>query len=102
MIAEIFYFDGCPNYHAARELAERVSRDLGIEPDIRMVEVADPQAAEELRFLGSPTIRIDGHDVEPGADTREQFMLACRIYRRESGLAGLPDERWVREALAGA
>lgn len=102
MIVEILYFAGCPNYRAARELVERVAGDLGLEPEIRMVELRDAEGAERLRFLGSPTIRVNGHDVEPGADPRDQFMLACRVYRLESGLAGLPDERWVREAFVNA
>lgn len=32
-----------------------------------------------LRFLGSPTIRIDGHDVEPGADTRHGAELLFQV-----------------------
>jgi hypothetical protein len=99
MLVEILYFDGCPNYRAARELVERVSGEIGVSTEIRMVEVPDVEAAVRLRFLGSPTVRVEGRDVEPGADVRNQFVLACRVYRIESGLSGLPDERWFRDAL---
>ncbi len=102
MIVEILYFDGCPNYRDARALVERVSDELGIEPEIRMVEVPDTDAAERLRFLGSPTIRVDGRDVDPGADERDRFTFACRVYRHASGFSGLPDERWLRAPLSGA
>ena len=68
MRVEILYFDGCPNHHGARELVQQVSSELGVAPEIRMVEVADLEAAERLRFLGSPSVRVDGCDVEPGAD----------------------------------
>jgi hypothetical protein len=99
---EILYFDGCPNHEAAWAVVERVAAKLPVEPAIELVEVVGPDAAAELRFLGSPTIRVDGRDVEPGADERHEFVLSCRVYRTERGLAGQPDEAWIRDALSGA
>lgn len=97
---EILYFAGCPNWVAARELVERVADEMRVGVDLRLVEVGDPGDAERLRFLGSPTIRVDGHDVEPGADQREQFQYACRVYRTDAGLAGEPTVAWIRAALS--
>jgi hypothetical protein len=99
---EILYFDGCANHEPARALVERVAAELRVEPAIELVEVANADSAEELRFLGSPTIRVEGRDVEPGADGRHEFALSCRVYRNERGLARQPDEAWIREALTGA
>ena len=99
---EILYFGGCPNHERARELVEQVADELRIEPEIRLLEVADPDAAVELRFLGSPTVRVDGVDVEPGAEARRDFALSCRIYRSERGVGEQPQEAWVREALTEA
>jgi hypothetical protein len=83
-------------------LVERVARQLRVEPEICLVEVADPDAAVELRFLGSPTVRVDGVDIEPGAQERREFALSCRIYRSERGIGEQPQEAWVREALTEA
>jgi hypothetical protein len=99
---EILYFDGCPNHEPARALVERVTAEQRVEPAIELVEVVGPDAAADLRFLGSPTIRIDGRDVEPGAEERNEFVLSCRVYRTERGLAGQPDEEWIRDALSRA
>jgi hypothetical protein len=99
---EILYFDGCPNHEPARALVERLAAQLRIEPEIRLVEVADPEAAVALRFLGSPTVRVNGVDVEPGAAERRDFALSCRIYRSEGRVAEQPQESWVREALTEA
>ena len=99
---EILYFEGCPNHEPARVLVERLASQLRIEPEIELVEVPDPDAAVALRFLGSPTVRVDGVDVEPGAQERLDFALSCRIYRSERGVSEQPDERWVREALSEA
>jgi hypothetical protein len=96
---EILYFDGCPNHEPARALVERVAAELQLKPTIDLVEVADAESAAQLRFLGSPTIRVDGRDVEPGASERQEFVLSCRVYRTERGLGGQPDEAWIREAL---
>ncbi len=99
---EILYFESCPNHEPARALVERLAAQLRIEPEIQLVKVADREAAIELRFLGSPTVRVDGVDVEPGAEERRDFALACRIYRSEGGVAEQPQESWVREALTEA
>jgi hypothetical protein len=98
-LVEVLYFDGCPNYNDAVALVERLATELGLEPEIRIVNVPDPEAAERLCFLGSPTVRVGGRDVEPGAEERVDFALSCRVFRTDRGFAGQPDERWVREAL---
>lgn len=97
---EILYFVGCPNHKAARALVERVAEDLGSGPEIRPVEVETPEDAQLMRFLGSPTIRVDGRDVEPGSETRTDFSRSCRVYRSDGGFSGEPAEAWVRAALA--
>jgi hypothetical protein len=99
---EILYFEGCPNHEPARTLVERLATQLRIEPEIELVEVADPEAAVALRFLGSPTVRVNGRDIEPGAEKRRDFAFSCRIYRSERGVAEQPEESWVREALTEA
>lgn len=97
---EILYFKGCPHYQAAQLMVRRAAAALRLEATIDLVEVTDAEAAAELRFLGSPTVRVSGRDVEPGADDRRDFVLSCRVYRTSAGVAGQPDEAWVRDALA--
>ena len=96
---ELLTFEECPNAQAARELVDRVVAESCVEVEIANVNVADSQAAERLRFLGSPTIRVDGRDIEPDADERTEFALACRIYRANERIAGVPGDRWLRDAL---
>jgi hypothetical protein len=99
---EIYFFAGCPNHEPARALVERVAAELRVQPRLELVEVPDADAAAELRFLGSPTVRVEGRDVEPGAEERHDFVFSCRVYRGARGLAGQPDEAWIRDALASA
>lgn len=99
---EILYFDGCPNHEAARALVERIAAELQVEPEIALARVPDAEAAVQRRFLGSPTVRVDGRDVEPGAEERVDFVLSCRVYRTERGISGKPDASWIRDALSKA
>ena len=99
---EILYFAGCPNHEQAHDLVERTASELRLRPEVELVEIHDSESAARLRFLGSPTVRVDGRDIEPGAEQRNEFVLSCRMYRSEQGLAGQPDEAWIRNALAEA
>ncbi len=101
-LVEILYFDGCPHYHAARELVDRVVVEVGGEAEVRLVNVADMESARRARFLGSPSIRVNGRDIEPNADARAEYVLSCRLYRTDQGFAGQPEEAWLREALGDA
>ena len=96
-VVELLYFDGCPSHARLLPVVERLADEAGAELRVRAVETLE--AAESERFLGSPTLRVDGADVEPGAEAREDFGLKCRIYRSADGQAGVPPERWIRDAL---
>lgn len=97
--AELLYFEDCPNRQGAQELLELVAEQEAVTLDLRLTEVASPEEAQTHRFLGSPSIRINGHDVEPGADERTTFMVACRVYRTEKGFSSQPAAAWIRAAL---
>src|SRR6266851_7498527 len=101
-LVEILYFDGCPNHEPAHALVTKVARELSLEPELRFVRVADQEDAERLRFLGSPTIRIDDVDVDPNTPERDEYALSCRIFTTASRTSGQPEERWVRDALLAA
>ena len=101
-LVEVLTFEGCPHAEPALELVKRVLADSGVGATVRRVDIPNAEAAAAQRFLGSPTIRVNGRDIEPGVADRDQYVLSCRIYRTESGLTGEPDEQWLREALSAA
>jgi hypothetical protein len=98
---EVLYFDGCPNHGTLLPHLRELLEQAGVSDAIELVDVADSAAAERQRFLGSPTLRIDGLDVEPGAELRSDFGLKCRLYRAGDGFAGIPADGWVLDALSG-
>ena len=101
-LIEVLSIRDCPHYAGALALVERVRAELGIGTELRTSLIGDQAAAERARFRGSPTIRVDGRDVEPGGPSTGMASLACRLYRHEHGLAGQPAEAWVRDALLAA
>ena len=67
-----------------------------------MVLVADAAEAQTMRFIGSPTIRIDGTDVEGANAEARGYAYGCRIYTSEGGLTGWPSVEQIRKALQRA
>jgi hypothetical protein len=101
-VIEVLYVQDCPHYRETLALVDRVRGDLGIDTALRTTLIGDQAAADQARFPGSPTVRVDGRDVEHGSEPVTEYVLGCRLYRLEHRLAGLPEERWVREALLRA
>lgn len=99
MKIELLFWEGCPSYPEARALLEDVLAERGVEDGYSMREVKTQAEAEELRFPGSPTIRIDGRDVDAaGASTRP--ALTCRIYHLPEGrVSPIPSREQIEEAL---
>lgn len=101
-IIEVLVFDGCPNIELTVERARAAVATAGvIGADVGVVRVEGEESALEQRFLGSPTVRVNGCDVEPGADARDDFGLQCRLYAVEGRFDGAPPVEWIRAALAG-
>ena len=97
---ELLWFAGCPNHPAARELLLEVVAQLASDSVIRDVDASDPAVAERVRFPGSPTIRIDGIDIEPGFRAADDYTPRCRLFRTDRGLARIPPREWIEAALA--
>jgi hypothetical protein len=96
---EFLYFKTCPSYKVALERLSTVLRECNIDAQVEMTEVNSTEDAQRLRFLGSPTIRINGLDVERSARERTNYGLTCRMYETNVGLDGSPSIETIREAV---
>lgn len=99
MTIELLYFAGCPSYKALLPRLRQILDQERIDEEIELRQVESAEQAESERFLGSPTLRVDGRDVDPGAEARDDFGLKCRLYRTEVGLEGTPPDEWIIAAL---
>ncbi len=100
MKLEVLFFDGCPSHARLLPTLRELAGDHGAELVVTRVET--PEHAEQARFLGSPSVQVDGRDIEPGADARADFGMKCRLYRTEEGQSGVPPREWIARALAAA
>ena len=96
---ELLYWQGCPSHPEAKALLEQVLAELGRDDEIVLTEVTSDAEAERLRFPGSPTIRIDGLDIDAmGANGRPS--LTCRIYHLPNGrVSPVPSREQMEAAL---
>jgi hypothetical protein len=97
MQIELFYFDGCPAWQEALENLKSALALEGLEAEIHLVMVEDNAEAARLKFLGSPSFRVDGMDLWP--DERKRYNLSCRVYPTLRGLKGAPGVEMLREQL---
>jgi len=97
---DFLFWRECPSHPEARELLGEVLEKRGVEADVVEREVLTDEEAEELAFPGSPTIRVDGRDVDPDG-ARARPSLTCRIYHLPNGrVSPVPSREQLEEALA--
>lgn len=99
----MLWWEGCPSWGQALEQLRAAMSEAGLDPGaIELREVPTEDQARTHRFVGSPTIRIDGRDVQPPPDG-EPLGLTCRVYRlRDGRFSPTPDPADLRDALARA
>lgn len=98
MRIELLVVPGCPHEAAAAEVLATAMDDIGLGSlGFTRVVVSSSEDAVRLRFVGSPTISLDGADVFP--DPHAVTGIACRIYPNG---AGVPEIRDLRQALKRA
>ena len=98
MQVSFLYYEGCPSHDLALERLREVMDEEGIPGEVEVLKVDTEEQARQLRFVGSPTIRIDGQDIDPPSDSR--YALTCRAYRLEDDrISPLPSRDMIRRAL---
>ncbi len=101
MVIRVMTLAGCPNCEATRVLVEQTVKDLRLAAVIEDVQVNSEAEARQRGFLGSPTIQVDGRDIEAARRT-DTATLACRIYRTQNGLTGVPPRELLVDAIREA
>jgi len=96
---EVLVVSGCPGTELAIARVREATEALGIETNLRFVIVENDEQARTQGFIGSPTVRVEGEDVEEGIGNRP-LGLACRLYRSEDLVERAPPLAWIHAALA--
>lgn len=102
MRVELLAIPGCPHSETARRVLRAEMAALGVPGPITEIVIADEAEARAAAFPGSPTIRVDGADVEPVVGPEAPASMACRVYATGEGLQGWPSADSIRAALRAA
>jgi hypothetical protein len=99
---EFLFWEDCPSHPEAWKRLQEVVAEVGVEPTIEKIEVLTEEDAERFQFPGSPTIRVDGVDVDPAGAAQMGTALTCRVYVLEDRrFSPVPSKEMIRRALVG-
>lgn len=96
---ELLSVEGCPSAAKTAALLRRVLAEEGRTDPLTTIVVETPEEAVARGFLGSPTVRVNGRDIEPARADEPGGALSCRLYRTADGESGVPPEALVRAAV---
>ncbi len=102
MQIELLYFEDCPSHEAALARLREVLAEEGVPATVTVITVETEEQAQRLRFTGSPTILINGYDIDP-PPSDAMYVLTCRAYHLPDGrISPLPSAEMIRSALRRA
>lgn len=96
MKIELYYFKGCPSYTETEKNLKKAMAELGIRENHKMIEVSGAEDATVKKFLGSPTIRINGTDLE---HKDGNYVFGCRVYSIAGKMRGIPTAEFIKDNL---
>jgi hypothetical protein len=92
---ELLYLSGCPSYRRVwNDLLEVIAASK-LDACVKPVEVDSSEKANALHFAGSPTVKVNGRDLE---GYEGKGVMACRVYQ-ENGGKGWPSRALLERAL---
>jgi hypothetical protein len=98
-IVEILYTEECPFWKKALELIEEIASDQKPRITVKKIKISTETDAKNLRFIGSPTIRINGVDIDPEAPKGNEGFVGCRIYRYKGRMFEYPPKEMIESAF---
>jgi hypothetical protein len=97
MQIDLLYFDGCPSWQLGLDNLKAALTAEEIQAEIHLVNVEDNAEAARLKFLGSPSFRMNGIDLWP--EERTSYALSCRVYSTPQGMKGAPTVEMLSQKL---
>lgn len=101
MKIQFLFWEDCPSHPEAWDRLHDVLRELRIETEAERIEVTTEDEAQRWGFAGSPTILVNGQDIDPQPD--RPARLTCRLYFHEDGRPSpLPSHAMIARAIEAA
>jgi hypothetical protein len=102
MTVELFYLPGCPNHEVAADLVHSVLKAQGMPAELQEIPIRDHAEASAHAFPGSPTVRVNGQDIEDIPTHQLGIGFACRTYFIEGKSQGVPPRSSIERAIRAA
>lgn len=102
MTLELLYLAGCPHHDQAVDLVNSVLEAEGIPTEVQQILIRDREDADAHNFPGSPTVRVNGQDIERISTNQLGIGFACRTYVVDGKTLGVPPRSWLQEAVRAA
>ena len=102
MTVELLYLPGCPHHHQTSGLICKVLSEHGLRARFTETAIANLEEAQRRRFPGSPTVRVNGRDIEGGPNKPLAVGFACRTYWVDGKPQGVPPRAWLEDAIRAA
>ena len=99
MKIELFYFRNCPSYKQTIRDLGKILKEKKINVKVEMVEIKSEQEAKKVKFIGSPTLRINGKDIDSLAGLSKHYGMRCRIYFYKGKISPSPPEEMIVKSL---
>ena len=97
---QLLHTESCHSYQEALVGIKEALKELGLSAELEVILMDSPEKARDYKFLGSPTIKINGLDMEPELEAAENFSInACRTYIYEGSLYHYPPKEMLLEVL---
>jgi hypothetical protein len=96
---EFLFIPGCCCAGPALRLLRGVLAQEHCDAPVTVRAITDEERAARYRFHGSPTILVDGVDLEGPAPDRDGYHLRCRVYAPHGECPGVPAAELIRAAL---
>jgi hypothetical protein len=102
MTLELLYLPNCPHHREASDLVREVLKNEGIAAELTETPITDFRDATERSFPGSPTLRVNGQDIEDVPSNHLAVGFACRTYLVDGVAHGVPPRAWLERAVRAA
>jgi hypothetical protein len=96
---DLLYYEDCPHYEEAAQALREVLEEEDVAAEVHMVTIAPGEDAEIWGFIGSPTIHINGQDLEAEVYKETPYQGHCRVYIYKNKPCEFPPKEMIREAL---
>jgi len=95
------FFPGCPYAESALKVLREALTEEGLDANVEVIAIETEEQAQRYKFLGSPSIQINGQDIE---ETRRKDppFFGCRIYEGGGEKTGIPPKAMILEAIKRA